>query len=114
MQDKEKHIEGNLQHDFACKHKSHDKFSVKKPVLVCNKHKDDKRLKIYYRNTIYVFLDNKTTYQHTANVINYPSISINELSKEIKALRKTMFKYFKISRLIRNAVLFFMIQAVVT
>ena len=34
-QDKGKHQDGICQRDFMCKHKSHDKCSVKKQVLVC-------------------------------------------------------------------------------
>lgn len=35
-----KHHDGKCQHDFACKHPYHQQWSVKKHVLVCEKHKD--------------------------------------------------------------------------
>ena len=99
---KGKHVEGNFQHDFVCKHKSQDKLSVKKPVPVCNK------MRNYCRNTRRdVFLGNKSICQHTVNVLSYPSISINKLSKKVKAGKKTLFTYFKISGLVRNAIPFY-------
>ena len=36
---KGKHKEGKCQRDFTCKHPSHDRFSRKKHVLVCDEHK---------------------------------------------------------------------------
>ena len=33
-----KHKDGHCQTDFVCKHPSHDKFSKKKHVLVCEEH----------------------------------------------------------------------------
>ena len=36
-----KHKEGKCQRDFVCKHSSHDKFSTKKHVLVCEEHKSE-------------------------------------------------------------------------
>ena len=35
-----KHVDGRCQRDFTCKHPSHDKFTVKKHILVCDEHKD--------------------------------------------------------------------------
>ena len=40
-QDKGKHHDGMLQRDFVCKHKSHDKYPLKKHVLVCHEHRTD-------------------------------------------------------------------------
>ena len=34
----DKHKDGHCQTDFVCKHPSHDKFSKKKHVLVCEEH----------------------------------------------------------------------------
>ena len=46
-----KHRDGRCQHDFICKHSSHQSWSVKKHVLVCEEHKDtadnQKLLKTY-------------------------------------------------------------------
>ena len=36
-----KHIDGNCQRDFICRHPSHSKHPRKKHVLVCEEHKDD-------------------------------------------------------------------------
>ena len=36
-----KHREGKCQRDFSCPHESHDTYTVKKHVLVCNEHKGD-------------------------------------------------------------------------
>ena len=35
-----KHKEGKCQRDFACQHQTHDKFTGRKHVLVCEEHKD--------------------------------------------------------------------------
>ena len=35
-----KHLEGKCQHDFVCPHPSHNKYPVKKHVLVCEEHKE--------------------------------------------------------------------------
>ena len=40
-QDKGKHHDGMCQSDFACTHKSHDKYPIKKHVLVCHEHRND-------------------------------------------------------------------------
>ena len=40
-QDKGKHHDGMCQSDFACKHKSHDKYPIKRHVLVCHEHRND-------------------------------------------------------------------------
>ena len=37
---KGKHATGQCQRDFVCQHSSHDKFTTKKHVLVCEEHKD--------------------------------------------------------------------------
>ena len=34
-----RHQEGRCQRDFVCQHESHDRYPVKKHVLVCNEHK---------------------------------------------------------------------------
>ena len=39
--DEAKHCEGICQKDFLCKCKSHDKYSIKKQVLVCHEHRND-------------------------------------------------------------------------
>ena len=48
-QDKGKH-DGLCQIDFVCKHKSHDKYPIKKHVLVCHKHRNDTENKNLSRN----------------------------------------------------------------
>ncbi len=35
-----KHKDGRCQRDYVCKHPSHERFTVKKHVLVCDEHKD--------------------------------------------------------------------------
>ena len=35
-----KHKEGRCQHDFVCTHQAHQRYPVKKHVLVCEEHKD--------------------------------------------------------------------------
>ena len=40
-QDKGKHCDGMFQRDSVCKHKSHDKYPIKKHVLVCHEHSND-------------------------------------------------------------------------
>ena len=50
-QDKGKHHDGMCQRDFVCKHKSHDKYPIKKHVLVCHKHRNDTENKNLSRNT---------------------------------------------------------------
>ena len=40
-QDKGKHHDGMCKKDFVYKHKSHDKYSIKKHVLVCYEHRND-------------------------------------------------------------------------
>ena len=40
-QDKGKHRDGMSQRDFVCKDKSHDKYPIKKHVLVCHEHRSD-------------------------------------------------------------------------
>ena len=40
-QDKGKHHDGMCKKDFVHKHKSHDKYSIKKHVLVCYEHRND-------------------------------------------------------------------------
>ena len=40
-QDKGKHHDGMCQRDFVCKHKSHDKYPIKKHVLVCHERRND-------------------------------------------------------------------------
>ena len=32
-----------FQRKFACKHKSYDKYPIKKHVLVCHKHRNDRK-----------------------------------------------------------------------
>ena len=39
--DKRKHRDGMCQRDFVCKHKSHDKYPIKKHVLVCHERRND-------------------------------------------------------------------------
>ena len=38
---KRKHHDGMCQRDFMCKHKSHDKYPIKKHMLVCHEHRRD-------------------------------------------------------------------------
>ena len=48
-----KHRDGRCQHDFVCRHPSHQSWTVKKHVLVCEDHKDtddNKRLLETYKN----------------------------------------------------------------
>ena len=40
-QDKGKHSDGRCQRDFVCKHQSHDKYPIKKHVLVCHEHRSN-------------------------------------------------------------------------
>ena len=40
-QDKGKHFDRVCQRDFVCKHKSHDKYPIKKHALVCHEHRND-------------------------------------------------------------------------
>ena len=40
-----KHKEGNCQRDFTCKHPSHDRYPMKKHVLVCQEHADNEENK---------------------------------------------------------------------
>ena len=41
LKNKGKHNEGMCQRDFVCKHKSHDKYPIKKHVLVCHEHRNN-------------------------------------------------------------------------
>ena len=43
--DQGKHKDGHCQRDFTCKHPSHERFSRKKHILVCEDHKNDKQNK---------------------------------------------------------------------
>ena len=36
-----KHSNGKCQRDFTCKHQSHDKYPIKKHVLVCHEHREE-------------------------------------------------------------------------
>ena len=38
---KGKHSEGRCQRDFVCPHQSHQKYAIRKHVLLCEEHKDD-------------------------------------------------------------------------
>ena len=40
-----KHATGQCQRDFVCPHQSHDRFTTKKHVLVCEEHKDNQENK---------------------------------------------------------------------
>lgn len=44
-QESGKHADGRCQRDFTCQNKSHEKFTVKKHVLVCQEHCDAKQNK---------------------------------------------------------------------
>ena len=39
-QDQGKHKEGKCQREFICQHPSHQKYPVKKHVLICEEHKN--------------------------------------------------------------------------
>ena len=39
-EDQGKHKDGKCQRDFICQHLSHQKYPVKKHVLICEEHKD--------------------------------------------------------------------------
>ena len=39
-QDQGKHKEGKCQRDFICQHSLHQKYPVKKHILICEEHKD--------------------------------------------------------------------------
>ena len=41
LQSKGKHSEGQCQRDFTCKNKAHEKYPIKKHVLVCHEHRND-------------------------------------------------------------------------
>ena len=40
-----KHKDGRCQRDFSCKHPSHERFTVKKHILLCDEHKDNEENK---------------------------------------------------------------------
>ena len=40
-QDKGKHSGAMCQRNFVCQHKLHDKYPIKKHVLVCNEHRNN-------------------------------------------------------------------------
>ena len=51
-----KHKDGKCQHDFTCKHPSHQQWPIKKHVLVCEEHKSSeenkKQIKVYLKKHI--------------------------------------------------------------
>ena len=65
-----KHTNGTCQRDFTCKHVSHEKWSQKKHVLVCQEHCDEE--------------ENKKIFdEYKSRFIDRQKIALKEFSKEI-------------------------------
>ena len=64
-QDKGKHHDGMCQRDFACKHKSHDKYPIKKHVLVCHNIEMKQKIKNLSRNTK---ISSQINYHHSQEI----------------------------------------------
>ena len=47
-QDQGKNKEGNCQREFICQYPSHQKYPVKKHVLICEKHKNSEDNQAYF------------------------------------------------------------------
>ena len=76
-----KHRDGHCQTDFVCKHSSHNKFSKKKHVLVCEEHsqtnENKQLLEEYKSRCIYLKTKGKFTRIFHRNQIIIPCIKFN-------------------------------------
>ena len=69
-QDVNKHKDGKCQRDFTCKNTAHDKFPVRKHVLICHEHRDTQ--------------ENKDLLQEYKSRCIIKRLELPEFSKEIK------------------------------